>query len=497
MLKKTPRKIAFNTIYLISSTIINSILGFARQIFIANILGPSQFGSWNLIRVILGYTHYFDFGANTGVLYERPKYIGRGKLDEAKEIRQQGFLFVLVLSIVLTFATLLISFMPIKVINDYSTIIYFLAISIPLFSLINFYNVEARIVGNFKDLSISMIIGGFTSLIFTIIISMFVKNNVVEWVVISWLFGMFLSLIYLAVNIHISSFVRPNPKVIQKILLVGFTLSLVPIVIILFRTVDRWILTSILTSTDFGYYAFGMTIGMFLYTIPNTLGVVLSTNLIQKFGVTGDPNASNSMITVSIFLTSYLMAFISGGVVIIIPFLLNHFLNSYLPGENLIKIVIVANCALFALPIASNFLLSIQRKKIVFSLLALMIILEVLLTWVFALKYGAYGGAIAVLFVSITGSIFFLISTFMVIRPNMYVVFSNTIKAIAPFFLLVAISVYIDNKFIMVGSFWKDLETTILYEIYYVCLILPVALLFFWLSKTFDDIKLALKSVSQ
>ena len=357
-------KIALNTVYLTIATIVNAVLGVFRQFFIASMLDPSQFGIWNLIRTLLGYANYGDFGANTGVLYEAPKHSGREQYEQAKEIRQQGFLFVLGVSIVLSFFVFSISFLPFEGINNYSMIIRLSAASILIFSLINFYNVEARIVGNFKILSMSMVMAGAASLAFTVFVSIFIKENIVEWVSIAWLGGMFLSMIYLAANLRISALIKPNLILIRKILIVGFPLSLIPIVVVLFRTADRWVLTSMIPTIDFGYYAFGATIGMFLYTIPSVLGVVLSTRLIKKYGATSNPAASGTMVTVSLLVSSYGMAFITGGVIISIPFLLNNFLHSYLPGEDLIKIVIVANCTLFALPVTSNFLLSVERKKI-------------------------------------------------------------------------------------------------------------------------------------
>jgi len=489
-------KIALSTIYLTLATIANAILGIFRQFFIASMLDPSQFGIWNLIRTFLGYANYSDFGANTGVLYEAPKHLGREQYEQAKEIRQQGFLFVLGISIILSFLVFSISFLPFESINNYSMIIRLSAVSILVFSLINFYNVEARIVGNFKILSMSMVIAGTVSLIFTVFVPMFIKENIVEWVAIAWLGGMFLSMIYLAANLRISALIKPNSILIRKILIVGFPLSLIPVVVILFRTADRWILTSVTSAIDFGYYAFGVTIGMFLYTIPSTLGVVLSTRLIKKYGATGNPATSSAMVTVSLLVSSYGMAFITGGVIIGIPFLLNNFLHSYLPGEDLIKIVIVANCVLFALPVTSNFLLSIERKKIVFAMLASMIVLEILLAWMFGSMYGVYGGALAILFVSLVGGVFFLISTFIVIKSNISEVILDTLKTILPFFILIAISLYIDDKVVMGVSVWEDLKMTMLYEIYYICLAVPVALLFFWLSKTANDIRNIFKAPS-
>lgn len=494
MLKNNRQNITFGSIYLIFSTIVNSILSLIRQFFIATILGPVQFGNWNLIRITLEYSHYLDFGSNTGVLYERSKYIGQKQHEKAIEVRQQGFCFAIIVSFILSFFSICISFVPIKIIEDISRFIYFLSISIPLFTLLNFYSVEARIIRNFKALSISMIIASSFGLIFTFLISIYISENILEWIVVSWLGGMFLSLLYLVGTIQMSFVYKLDYDVIKKILVIGFTLSLIPVVLIIFRTLDRWILTSIINSIDFGYYAFGMTVGMFLFTIPGTLGMVLSTYLIQNFGATGNPKTSNSIISVSIFLSSYLMAFIAGAIVIIIPFLLNHFLQNYISGENVIKIVVVSNCALFALPITNNFLLSIKKKNIVFSILFLMIIFEVLFVWLFASKFGVYGGAISVLLVSILGNIIFLMTTFLIVRDNIYQAIRDTVNASIPIFLLVAISAFIDNESVMVGLFWEDFKTTIFFLIYYLSISLPVASIFFWLSKTLYNIKYILKN---
>ena len=70
------------------------------------------------------------------------------------------------------------------------------------------------------------------------------------------------------------------------------------------------------------------------------------------------------------------------------------------------------------------------------------------------------------------------------------------ILVILPFFILIAISLYIDDKVVMGVSVWEDLKMTMLYEIYYICLAVPAALLFFWLSKTANDIRNIFKAPS-
>ena len=123
-----------------------------------------------------------------------------------------------------------------------------------------------------------------------------------------------------------------------------------------------------------------------------------------------------------------------------------------------------------------------------------MIKLEVFLVWFLSSYFGIYGGAIAVLLTYILGNVLFLVSTFTKIRLNLFAILSNTIKTIVPFFLVVAISIFFDDNLVMKGLFWEDLQNTILFGIYYILICVPVALLFFWLSKTLDSIKIAVKN---
>ena len=126
-----------------------------------------------------------------------------------------------------------------------------------------------------------------------------------------------------------------------------------------------------------------------------------------------------------------------------------------------------------------------------------MIISEMFLIWILSVKFGIYGGAIAVLITSIFGNALFLASTFTKICLNLSVALLNTIKTIVPFFLLVSISIFVDHNLHMKGMFWEDLQNTILFGIYYTLLCVPVSIIFFWFSKTLYIIKHAIKNTPQ
>ena len=140
-------------------------------------------------------------------------------------------------------------------------------------------------------------------------------------------------------------------------------------------------IVGVVSSREFGYYAFGTTIGVMLRTLPNTLALMLSTRLIQRFGKAKDPQDSSTMVLVSLWVSAYAMAFIVGGIVLILPCLLTYASPQYLPEEKVIGTLVIANSLLFSVPKTSSFLLANEKKRVLFATLCVATVAESILVF--------------------------------------------------------------------------------------------------------------------
>jgi O-antigen/teichoic acid export membrane protein len=381
------KTIGRNLLFTLTSNVGGTIIGAVRTFMLARYLSPAEYGVLNIINLILSYSNYADVGTNTGMLYRSSTLIGEGLLVDAANVRKQVMLFTLYLSIVLSVVFLTLSVSSIQMVKSYETNLFFVGIGIPLFLILNYFHVEARILENFRVITIATILGAIASLIITALIVTYYSGGMrVEASVGAGLAGTFLAVVVFFFYLRVPLVRELDFRLVGKLIRLGLPLTIVPITYVIFQSVDRWVISGSVSDTDFGYYAFGTTIGMMLTMLPNTLGVVLTPRLIQRFGRSREPKDSSKIVLASLWISAYVMAIVAGGVIIVMPYLLSYVFPTYLPGINVIDALIVANCFLFSVPVASSFLLASEKKRLLLLIYCVSILLEGFLVFA-ALKF--------------------------------------------------------------------------------------------------------------
>jgi len=443
------KKITHNTLYILSSNVINMILGILRTFIIAGFLTPAEYGVFNMVNIVISYINYVDIGTNAGMLYRSSELIGVGRINESKNIRKQALLFTLVLSAMVSIIAFILAQFELNIIYINRNIFLLIGVACPIILCLNYFNVEGRLLGNFRVLGLASIISGCGVLAFTILfIKAEFETKHVELMVVAGLIGAVLSLIFLIYNLWVPIARKIDWHVVRQLIHLGIPLSLFPIAYTLFQSIDRWVIVSGVSGTEFGYYAFGTALGMMITMLPNSLGVALSSQLIQKFGKSSGPKQSSTMIFASLWVCAYLMAFISGIIIIAMPYLLNYFFQKYLPGIGTITTLAVANCILFSIPVGSGFLLAIGKLRICLILICIGTIAEGVLVFT-ALHFGGIEKAsYALLLSDLLLSLFTVSLTISAIDRG----HSRNIKRIIGLFFPFLICILIGA---MINNFWS------------------------------------------
>ena len=385
-------------IFMLFSTATTTLLGAIRTLVLARFLSPTEYGLFNVINMILNYANYADFGTNAGVMYRSSVLLGEGKVTESLDLRKSMLFFTMVLSVGLSAILFTSLVLPDYMVGSYATVLFFAGIAIPIFLLQNYFHVEARVRDNFRLLGMATVLGALASLIFTMLVVTFgASTRHVDAMVITGLAGAALSVMLLAGNLRMSVVRELDWGQIWRLMRLGMPLTVIPIAYVLFQSVDRWVIVNAVPSAVFGYYAFGTTIGTMLSMLPNTLAIVLSTRLIRRFGRSQDPRDSSVMVLSSLWVSAYSMAFIAGGFVLTLPYLLVYVFPQFLPGADVITILVVANCLLFSIPVTSNFLLASEKKGLLLATLCGAILVEGMLVFVAQRAGGIEGASYAVL----------------------------------------------------------------------------------------------------
>jgi O-antigen/teichoic acid export membrane protein len=373
-------------------------LSIVRGFYIARFMIPAEYGVWSLIAVFLNYANYADVGINTGVLLEVPKLVGQGRQDEAQRMVRQGHTATLAVCGTGALLIMLTSFMPLQINSSHTASIRIVAIAILVLGLLNYYHVIARIQDRFGLIGLSTVVTGIVATAGVIAVVLIILELKVEIVVLTSLLGSGAAAFLLGLSVRPYLAWPPDWLGLWSLMKVGLPISIIPILFTFFLSADRWVAAILVSPEALGYYGLGTTIGILLYMLPATLAVVLFARQIERFGATSDPKASEPLVYLPLLLSAYSMAIVGGIIALSMPFIIHNFFPAYWPGRHAAIFQVVGNCLLFAVPVASNFLISTDRKQQVFSALTVGMLIKIGLVGVLVqTAWGIDGAALAVL----------------------------------------------------------------------------------------------------
>ena len=235
---------------------------------------------------MLAYANFADLGINNGVLYEASRAKGSGDAELSKKLIDGGFSVTFFLGIIFSSLLFGISFFPLGLLEDNRFILRLTSLVIISTMLLNYFQIELRISERFFLLSFSSILSPIFSLAVSVLYVEILGKNTAEWMLFAWITGPISAMIFLAVNTKFKILSKINFDTITNFFKVGIPLTLLPLVLSTFIGIDRWVLVSIAEPELLGFYALGCTLGLAIYMIPNSLGIVLFSSFLQDSGST-------------------------------------------------------------------------------------------------------------------------------------------------------------------------------------------------------------------
>lgn len=403
------RNVLSNTTFITLGYGLSALFGLLRQAVVGINLSPIEFGVYNFIYIWLGYANYTDLGINNGSLYFSSQEAGKGNLSDSKSIINNGYSAVLYIGLTIFVISFSFSFFSFNFLDDYRNLLRICALAVIATMIFNFLQVEMRVKENFLLISISMVLATFFSFLFSIIFGMYITERLIEWMLLSWVLGIVFSIIFLFFYSKLSPSIFIKYEDIKKLLNQGVPMTIIPIFIVIFIGIDRWILISLAEPIKLGFYALGCTIGYgMIFMIPNAVGVVLFSKFLRNTGQeinAGIEKSLEALMITSLIICS-LMPLLLGISILTLPYLLNYFFPAYLDGLNLIIIVLFAYTAFSVNSTYNFFLIAHDKKRKLFFILLPMIITLGLLIYISHSLFGLEGAAFS-LFVCFLAQFFF------------------------------------------------------------------------------------------
>lgn len=250
------------------------VFGFIQMLILPKYLSVQEYGYWQLFLLYGSYVGILHFGFIDGILV---RWAGK-KLDDIKDEVGLSLKFLLIEEILVIVPLLIVIYFL-----DVSFSFILVAVLIYAFftNIVTFFMFTAQAVKKFKLLTIMNIIKASVFLFLILILVLDLGKNryyyVIAAQIISLVVALILYLFYFRGNLvtstnkDITSLFRYGKKNVS----IGIFVLLGNFSVVLFLTIDRLIVNTHFTISDFAIYAFGLTIAGIIYTFVGAVSQVL------------------------------------------------------------------------------------------------------------------------------------------------------------------------------------------------------------------------------
>ncbi|TDS28062.1 oligosaccharide flippase family protein [Halanaerobium congolense] len=355
------------------SNVITLAVGIVSGLVIPSFLSLDQYAYFKTFTLYLGYVGILHFGLADGLFI---KYGGSYEDEVDKSLLKGEHRFFLVFQFIISIAIIITSFF----IED--KILLAFSLSIIPFNLLTFYKFFYQAIGKFDIYSKILIFPPIVMLIANLaVIFIFETENYWLFIIIRLFayISIFLILEYNFYKVTKSVDTTVDFEEIKSIFNIGFFIMLGNLSSIAFYSIDRWFVKLALTTSDFAFYSFAMSmmamINIFINSITKVFYPYLSRN-------------SNDKILQKLKSYFIIIASFASGSYFLFSFIVNNFIPKHIPALNIIAIIFAGFPALITIKALYVNLYKVRKSdklyvKTVFSMLLISVILNFIALTVF------------------------------------------------------------------------------------------------------------------
>jgi O-antigen/teichoic acid export membrane protein len=360
-----PRKIVRDFFGFATSQYIVRGLLVLRGLIAARVLGPSAYGAWNGLMLVLDYGNAAPLGTMQGLDQTVPPQIVAGDTTRLRRIKQAGIFLILFAGIAYSLAVLAYFSRHAGQLRSFWGLsgIGLILLTVLFQNVASYHMTIMRSHGNIRDVSLVFLIQAVLGTGLGIALLPTLGAWGLLW---GWLAGTAAMLAYARWRGHREVPIMPRVSRDARLLLsAGFPMFAYAGLTLLMRSLDRVVILRFLGTEALGYYGLGVTVmGMLLY-LPDALGYVLYPRLLSDYHAAGgnpevirDP-VERSMRAISLALPALCgIAFIAADDVVI--WLLPRFLS----GVPTVRVLCFAAAAMGLGGLSAIVLMTVRRPRV-------------------------------------------------------------------------------------------------------------------------------------
>lgn len=329
-------------------------------VVVARWLGPTDYGLWNALMLILTYSVYAQAGVLMALNREVPYYRGQGDHTRVAYLQNVALGAVSAVSLILLAGILIVSLFVQRGAADHMRLwLALIALMVVCQQIYQYFEVLFRAHNDFQVVGRLRL---YRTLLDMVIAVMLVAPfgiagrlwaALATWVAIS---------VYL---VRINRFdVHPALDLHETwgLVRVGLPMMLSHALIGLLATVDRVVILKTFGKTALGYYGIGLMAAGVLVLLPRVAAEVLYPHLSKRYGETGSPESLQGSLLAPNYALAYLLPVVVGSAYLVLPWFTALALPQYLPGVTAGRLLILS---IFFYPLiwnCGNYLISIRRQ---------------------------------------------------------------------------------------------------------------------------------------
>jgi O-antigen/teichoic acid export membrane protein len=302
----------------------------------AKILGPTAYGIWNGLALILLYGPSLHLGVLNAMNRDVPRYQGKGDEKKVESVRQMAFGIMLVSSLLAGLGLIIISYWA-----SYPSLVKS-SIRLMGFALLVqhayiYFQMYLASAIRFDLMSLQQVV-------FSLLLPAITIPLTVRWGLQGFIVGQILTTLVISILIaRLVSFrpiVRFEFQEIKRMIAVGFPIMAAGLLYEVFSTLDRWVILAYLGAEQLGYYSLAIIVASIVRVLPRAVAQQIYPRMAKRYGETGHLKALKPLILRQVILGAAVTMCAVAGVSLLFPPFVRAFLPAYVPGIPAMTIVL-------------------------------------------------------------------------------------------------------------------------------------------------------------
>jgi O-antigen/teichoic acid export membrane protein len=392
-MKDSQNKLVTDTLILTCAGYFGQFLSIIRGFIVAKFLDPKIYGYFSGFSLI----EFYCAQGHLGILHGMNKSISikRGERDVTgyENIKNSAFNSIIFLALLISLAIVIFS-----LIKEGSYSHYFLwgirvfGLAVILQQLEMVYHSVLRAEYRMNIISISRVLFSVSNISLVIIL---INNLGFYGVLLAYFFAYVVSNVFLIVKSKIKFKVYFDMSLIMSLVRIGLPISIIFLVEVLLKSVDRIMIIRYLDIIQLGYYGIALTICEAMSRIPNTIIYSYFPKILEKWGAHKEISVLKTSFEMPSVIIGLIVSFCTGVAFLFVGILISGFLPEYRPAINASRILLFSVFFMSLSQMALRILIAINKNRLMIFFQLIVILFSIILNLIFLkLGYGIIGIAI-------------------------------------------------------------------------------------------------------